>query len=148
MNEEINQSVEEKNPLEERMRNLVSDKKVAEEKATALENEKVSLAKERDFYASFSDSIAKYPSAPEYKDKIKEKVMSGYSVEDATISILHSEGKLIPTSQPIQRENVSGGSAPNQITNNQEKTVKQMSSPERWEALREAERRGDIGLSS
>lgn len=142
--EENNQAGEEKNQLEERQRKLVADKKAAEEKAASLEAEKLKAEKERDFYSSFSDSIAKYPSAPEYKDKIKEKVMAGYSVEDATISILHAEGKLIPPTPP--KENVAGGSAPTNIAQAQPKTLSDMNREERWEALKEAERRGDIGL--
>lgn len=139
------------NQLEERMKNLVGGKKEAEAKAESeakarqeSDAKAASLEKERDFYSSFSDSIAKYPSAPEYKDKIKEKVMAGYSVEDATISILHAEGKLTPSAP--QKENVTGGSAPTQITNQGSKTVQEMNSNERWDALREAERRGDISL--
>ena len=148
--EENNQTVEEKNQLEERMKNLVGGKKEAEAKAESeakarLEAE-AKLAqneKEINFLNSFSDSIAKYPSAPEYKDKIKEKVMAGYSVEDATISILHAEGKL----SPVRHEsNVAGGSAATNITTGGNKTVQEMTSAERWETLKEAERRGDIGL--
>ena len=71
--------------------------------------------------------------------------MAGYSVEDATVAILHAEGKLTG-SLPV-RENVAGGSAPNQITTSPSKSPKEMTSDERWEALRKAERRGDIGLT-
>lgn len=149
--DENNQTVEEKNQLEERQKNLVADKKAAEAKAEAEAKSRQEadakvalLEKERDFLNSFSDSIAKYPSAPEFKDKIKEKVMAGYSVEDATISTLHSEGKLSSTPTPMG--NVTGGSSATQITNQGSKTVQEMNSVERWDALREAERRGDIGL--
>lgn len=150
---EIEKDINNKNVVEDRIRNLANSKKEAEDKLQAeakgraeAEAKLASLEKETSFLNSFTDINTKFPTASEYKDKIKEKVMtSGYSVEDATISILHAEGKLNATQAP--RENVAGGSAPNQITNQPTKTVKDMSSNERWDALREAERRGDIGLS-
>lgn|SRR3990167_313353 len=148
----IEQDINSKNAVEERVRNSISAKKEAEAKAEASEKARqeaeaklVSMEKETSFLNSFSDVTAKFPTASEYKDKIKEKVMSGYSVDDATVAILHAEGKL--TSSPVQSGNVAGGSAPNQITNQANKTVKEMSSSERWDTLKEAERRGDIGLS-
>lgn len=141
-----------KNAVEERMKNLVGSKKEAEAKAETeskarqeAEAKATTLEKENSFLNSFSDVTAKFPTASEYKEKIKEKVMSGYSVDDATVSVLVSEGKYIAPKAPI--ENVAGGSATNQITQPSNKTVKEMSSGERWDTLKEAERRGDLGLS-
>ena len=140
-----------KNAVEERFINLNKRAKEAEDKAQLAEKSKVEaeakvaqMDKETSFLNSFSDVTAKFPTASEYKDKIKEKVMSGYSVDDATISILHAEGKLSSTPS---LGNTAGGSAPNQITNQAQKTTKEMSSNERWDALREAERRGDLGMN-
>ena len=152
--DELNKAEEEinnKNAVEERFINLNKGKKEAEAKAEAeskarqeAETKLAQMEKETQFLNSFSDVTAKFPTASEYKDKIKEKVMSGYSVDDATIAILHAEGKLSSTPS---FGGVAGGSAPNQITQPQNKTVKEMTSEERWETLREAERRGDIGMN-
>jgi hypothetical protein len=150
--DDIEQEITNKNAVEDRIRNLHKDKKEAEDAKAEAEKAKLEaeaklaiMEKETNFLNSFSDSIAKYPSAPEFKDKIKEKVMAGYSVEDATVAILHAEGKL--TNPPPPRENVAGGSAPNQIISSTPKSVKEMTSNERWDALREAEKRGDLGLT-
>ncbi len=140
-----------KNAVEERFINLNKRAKEAEEKFQIAEKAKVEaeakvaqMDKETSFLNSFSDVTAKFPTASEFKDKIKEKVMSGYSVDDATISILHAEGKLSSTPS---LGNTAGGSAPNQITNQTQKTTKEMTSDERWAALAEAERRGDLGMN-
>lgn len=149
--DELQADINNKNTVEERFINLNRGKKEAEAKAETLAKEKseveaklAQMEKDTSFLNSFSDVTAKFPSASEYKDKIREKVMTGYSVDDATISILHAEGKLNAT--PVQQGNVAGGSATNQITQSGSKTIKEMSSSERWDALKEAEKKGDIGM--
>ncbi len=143
-NEEITNPVEEKNPLEQRTQKLVADKKAAEESASQANAKLAQMEKENIFLNSFSNVTAKFPTASEYKDKIKEKVMSGYSVDDATVAVLHAENKL--SSTPVMG-NVAGGSATNQITQSAQKTPQEMSSAERWSALKEAEKKGDLGMS-
>lgn len=153
--DELDKDINNKNAVEERIRNLHSGKKEAELKAEAetkarqeAEAKLVQMEKETNFLNSYSDINIKFPGASEYKDKIKEKVMnSGYSVEDATVAVLHAEGKL--GSQPVAQApvgNVTGGSAPNQITNNPQKAVKEMSRDELWVAVAEAEKRGEISI--
>lgn len=110
----------------------------AEARATAAE-------KERDFYSSFSDSTSQYPQASEYKDAIKEKVLAGYSVEDATVSVLAKEGKL--TSQPAPRESIAGGSATNALQAEGNKSIRDMERADKRAALIEAENEGG-GLSA
>ncbi len=147
--ETIETEINSKNAVEERVRKAISDKKEAEakveeavKKQTETEAKLAQMEKDTQFLNSFTDVTAKFPTASEYKDKIREKVMSGYSVDDATISILHAEGKLSSTPN---MGNIAGGSAPNQIIG--QKTVQEMSSTERWAALKEAEKKGDIGMS-
>lgn len=154
--DELDKEINNKNVVEERIRNLNSSKKLAEEKADTeakaradAELRATSAEKERDFFASFSDSVSKFPGASEYKDKIKEKVMSGYSVDDATVSILHAEGKLggqASSAPTVKNESPAGGSASNQITGTTNKSVGEMSQEERRSALIEAEKRGDISV--
>src|SRR3990167_248738 len=79
--------------LSEKVR-LTSEERDEKDKLVKERDEKiVGLEKERDFFSSFGDSVAKYPQASAYKDAIKEKVLHGYTVEDATISVLAKEGK-------------------------------------------------------
>lgn len=151
--DKLQEDINSKNAVEERFINLnkrakdAEDAKAQAEKARAESEAKLAqMEKETNFLNSFSDVSAKFPTASEFKDKIKDKVMtSGYSVDDATVAVLHAEGRL--TSFPIQQGNVAGGSAPNQIVQTGNKTVKEMSSDERWATLREAEKRGDIGMN-
>ncbi len=104
------------------------------------------LEKERDFLNSFGDQLAKYPEASAFKDKIKERVLKGYSVEDATTAVLVSEGKYTPpkVNQPI--ENIVGGSA---VTSHSggEKQLSELTRDEKRARLLEAEARGDISVS-
>lgn len=147
----IEEDINNKNAVEERFKNLVGGKKEAEAKAEeALKGKAESdaklatLEKETSFLNSFSDVTAKFPTASEFKDKIRDKVMSGYSVDDATVSTLVAEGKY--TAPQALRETVAGGSAPNQIIGGGIKPVAEMNKEERWSALREAEKRGEIGM--
>lgn len=105
--------------------------------------------KERDFYKDFSQTSAQFPQANDHMEAIKDKVMSGYSVKDATVSVLNEEGKLMPPPQapPPPPRPAAGGSA---LTNPPEggmKQVSEMSRDEKRAALVEAEKRGDISLS-
>lgn len=149
--DELEKDITNTNAVKDKFTDVLKHKKIAEDKLeietkarTDAESEVATLKKETSFLNSFTDVTAKFPTASEYRDKIKEKVMSGYSVDDATISILVAEGKYTPPAQP--RENAAGGSAINQITQPQYKSPKEMTSSERWDALREAERRGDISM--
>jgi hypothetical protein len=152
--DELEKEINNKNAVEDRIRNLHSAKKEAEDKLQAeskarqeLEARLAGVEKETTFLNSFSDTITKFPQAGEYRDKIKEKVLGGYSMEDATIAILHAEGKLNSAPKVERMENVTGGSAPNQITNNAPVSPGQMTQAQRFEALREAEKRGELFMS-
>lgn len=131
------------NELANKVKETARERDTVLEEKRAIELERETLAKERDFYASFTDSASQYPNAVQFKDQIKDKVLAGYTVEDATISVLAREGQL--TSQPVmKRETVAGGSSSNAISNSGTKTVKEMSRDELRSALMDAERRGDI----
>lgn len=148
----IETDINNKNAVEERVRKAISDKKESEAradaaiKAKAESDEKLAqMEKETKFLNSFSEALGKNPEAAEYRDKIKEKFNSGYSLNDALITTLVGEGKYTPP--PVQRENVAGGSASNQIVNNNaSKSVGQMSKDEKLQGLLDAEKRGDLGL--
>lgn len=134
-----------KNRFEELSEKVILTSKERDEKAKlveTLQGENSNISKERDFYKDFSSNVSKYPHAAEYQDKILEKVKAGYSTEDAMVAVLAKEGKL--TSQPIQHSSnqVEGGSAP--TTMEGAKDIKDMTNAERLEALKEAEKSGDL----
>lgn len=144
------------NRSEERIRNLSSKARTfAEERDAAkaafdtAEAEKATLQKERDFFESFSDTASKFPGASEHKDAIKEKVLAGYSVEDATVSVLNAEGKLTPSVEKApEPQAVAGGSAPTALPQaGGNKTLGEMSREEKRTEVMGAIARGDIFLS-
>jgi hypothetical protein len=153
---DLNQDTTEINRTQERIIKLNSEAKEAKEAAAAAqagqeaaEAAKAAAEKERDFYASFTESAVKFPGATEYKDKIKEKVMAGYSTEDATVAVLNSEGKLTQsTPAPAPQQPAAGGSAVNNLpAGGTTKSLSEMTRDEKRQALIESEKRGDISLS-
>ncbi len=103
---------------------------------------KLAAEKELDFYKGFSKVSSKpeYQSASEFQDKIKEKVLSGYDMEDATISVLGKAGKLGNFSPPAKKDSPVGGSAVNAISSSGDKPIGEMTRDEKREALLEIER--------
>lgn len=112
----------------------------------ALEQEKASLTKEVDFFKNFTPLTSKYQGATEFQDKIREKVLAGYDIEDATISVLTREGKFQGAPAPEIRESPAGGSAVNTIKAEGPKPLNEMSREEMKAALLEAEKKGDLSL--
>jgi hypothetical protein len=111
-------------------------------KAQAEAEDKTRLEKERDFYKDFSTNVSKYPNASEYQDKILEKVKSGYSTEDAMVSVLAKEGKLTSPRVETAAITAEGGSASTVLAG--DKTTDQMSADDKRAALIEAEKTGDL----
>lgn len=134
----------------ERVKDLSQKVKESGQKVTELENAKadeeqkrITAEKSRDFYKSFSGLAGKYPAANEHIADIEAKVMAGYDPEDATVSVLSKAGKL--TAPKAERDLSAGGSASTTVSG-ESKKASEMSQAERLDALREAERRGDISL--
>jgi hypothetical protein len=113
--------------------------------AKKAEAERDSAKKEVEFYSSFSDSIEKYPAAKEYKDKIKEKVLAGYPVEDAVVTVLAKEGKLSGVAQATQT--VAGGSATNLPNTGGDKKLDDMTREEKRAEVIKSIERGEISLN-
>lgn len=119
--------------------------KIAQEKQK-LEAERESAKKEVEFYKGFSTVVGKYAEASTYQDQIREKVLNGYDIEDATISILAREGKFggVPKSAATT---TAGGSATNNFTSDSKKHPSEMNADELRSAILEAEKRGDIYIN-
>ena len=151
--EQLDKEIEGENRVEKRIKDLSEKVRLAAEERDVgkrkLEEESTrasGLQKEVEFLNSFGDQLSKHPDASPFRDKIKEKVLKGYSIEDATISTLASEGKLSP--KEVQMDNVAGGSAAvNQPITGVQKTVSEMSRDEKRAKLLEAEQRGEISLN-
>lgn len=149
---ELDLSSEEEEKLQAKNRFQKLSEKVkttAHEKDEALANVKTAdearlkAEKERDFFKGFSQVSSKYPDATAYQDKILEKVNSGYTVEDAALVVLNSEGKLGGSVQPIAtRDNIAGGSASTSVSDTGEKDPGHMTREEMRNALLGAEKDG------
>ena len=131
------------NKVERRIKDLSEKVKLTSEERDELAQAKVKAEeerdianKERDFFKDFSTSASKYQGATEYQDKIWEKVKLGYTVEDATVSVLNAEGKFTPTAQESSKESPAGGSATNSMKGDGDKTVSEMTQAEKREELR------------
>lgn len=115
--------------------------------ADKAETEKQAALKEAAFYKEFNTTASKYSGATEFQDKIREKVLAGYDLEDATISILAKEGKYTPPPAKVEAtESPAGGSAATTVKVDT-KPIGEMSRDEMRAQLLEAEKRGDIGLT-
>ena len=132
--------------LSEKVR-LTAEERDEKDRLLKESGEKVaSTERERDFYAGFTDVLANNPMAKDHKDEIKTKVLSGYTIEDATFAVLGKAGKL---GQPKPEEPPSpvGGSATTTPPQGGEKGIPDMTREEKRAALMEAEKRGDISLT-
>lgn len=151
--EQLDTEIEKENKVEKRIKDLsektrltAEERDTIKQKLEAEMSNSATLKKEVDFLNSFGDQLSKHPEASLFRDKIKEKVLRGYSVEDATISTLASEGKL--TQREVVVENVAGGSAAvNQPITGREKKISEMTREEKRNALLEAEKRGELYVS-
>lgn len=149
---QLDDEVPKENKVEKRIKELSNKVKLTskerDELATLnkkLEGERDTARKEVEFYSAFSDTTDKYPAAKEFKDKIKEKVLAGYSVEDAAVAILAKEGKL---EAPLpKKDNPAGGSATNPPMTGEPKPLNEMTREEKREQVIKAMDRGDISLS-
>lgn len=143
--EEINKTKERITSLSSKVRDTAKERDEAKTAAEAAETARIATEKERDFYKGFSAISTKYPGATEYQDQILEKVNAGYSQEDAAVSVLNANGKLMPQpEQPPQAVTAGGGSAQTILTDTSSKPVSEMSQEERRAALTEPARQAEL----
>lgn len=138
-NLEVNEDKKDKDRALIRNKDL-SDKLAAEaKKREKIEAESAVNKKEAEFYKNFNPLTSKYQGSAEFQDKIKEKVMAGYDIEDATVAVLNKEGRFNPqgSEAPIQRESPTGGSAVNAIQAQDDKPLDEMSVADKRKLLLE-----------
>ena len=143
-NQDIDLDTPDENKVEKRIKGLSQKVKDTSDERDKLVIERDSAKKEVEFYSSFSNATDKYPLAKDFKDKIKEKVLAGYTVEDATVAVLASEGKLTPA--PPATESPAGGSAVNQPSPGGPKSLEEMTREEKREEVLKAVERGEISV--
>lgn len=153
--EQLDNDLEKENRVEKRIKDLSEKVRLTSEERDEhkrLLQEQVektqNLEKERDFLNSFGDSVSKYPDALAHKDAIKDRVLKGYSVDDAIVAVLNQEGKLFKK-EPIlpPKENPAGGSAVNQSITGGEKKISELSREEKRNKLIDLEASGDISMT-
>jgi hypothetical protein len=142
------QNVKVKNRFQQLSEKVILTSKEKEEAQALAKQEsdaRLNAEKERDFYKDFSNNVTKYPNASEYQDQILEKVKSGYSTEDAMVSVLAKEGKLNASyEQPVHQPSgqVEGGSAPTSFEGG--RSLADMKPEDKLSALTELDRNGDL----
>mgnify|MGYP001601220957 CR=1 FL=1 len=151
--DKLDTEIEKENKVEKRIKDLSDKVKLTSNERDELkrlgdqkDSENATLKKENEFLNSFGDVLGKHPEASSYRDRIKEKVLKGYSIEDATVSTLASEGKLNVPRKEVIIENPAGGSAVTQPPSG-EKPLSQLTRDEKRVRLMEAEARGDIAMN-
>lgn len=112
-------------------------------------DEKVKLVEERDhkiaelerenaFNSGFAEVLGIHSAAKDHKDEIKEKVLKGYSVEDAALAVLGKAGKLGNTPPPPPPENPAGGSASTVMPKTGDKPLAEMTKEDKRAILEKA----------
>ena len=134
-----------KNRFEKLSEKVITTSRERDEALAKVQTEadaKLNAEKERDFYKDFSANVSKYPNASEYQDKFLEKVRVGYTTEDAMVAVLAKEGKLTSEAPQVSSPQVEGGSAATQMGG--EKTLETMTADEKFAALTEIDKTGDL----
>lgn len=140
------------NRSEERIRKLSSKvKENAQETATEREARQAAEAraeaaeKKAEFLDAFTGVSTRFPGASEYRDAIQEKVLAGYTVEDATVAVLNAEGKLLPSQEPApEADSPVGGSAVTPSLDTSNRGIDSLSTEEKRAKLLEADARGEV----
>ena len=154
--EQLDSDIEKENKVEKRIKDLsekvrlTSEERDEQKKLLSERDKKIAeLERENAFSSGFVDMLSSHSAAKDHKDEIKEKVLKGYSVEDATLAVLGKAGKLSQPQPPPppKPENPAGGSAVTQPLVGNQKTVKDLSREEKRQQLLEAETRGDISMT-
>lgn len=118
---------------EERITQLSDKVKTEAEARQKAETNQAEAERRAAFAEGFVDIVTTQPAAKDHKEEIKEKVLKGYSVQDATYAVLGAAGKL--GGAPAQSPQVAGGSAATAMPQGGQKEVKDMTQAERREQL-------------
>lgn len=149
----INKTQKRITDLSTKVRDIATERDSERQAREAAEQKVAALEKEKEFYAGFTGMSGKYSGANEYAEDIKAKFNAGYTLEDATVAVLASNGKFGGSVAPIAQvappppAPAAGGSASYTPPPSGDKSVRDMTRDEKRAALMEAEKRGDISLT-
>lgn len=119
---------------QERITELSDKVKTEAEAREKAEAGKADADRRAAFAEGFVDVISDHPQAKEHKEEIKEKVLKGYSVQDATYAVLGAAGKL--GQAPVAPTSPAGGSAATTMpTGGAQKDLKDMNTAEKRAVL-------------
>lgn len=113
---------------EERIKTLSDKVELTSKERDEMKSLNETTTRERDFYKGYAEIVSTQPNAKDHQDEIKEKVLKGYSVQDATYAVLGAVGKL---GQSVQTPQVAGGSASTAMPQGGQKEVKDMTLAEK-----------------
>lgn len=119
------------NPSQERIRELSDKVELTAKERDEAKSLNETVTRERDFFKGFSEVVATHQAAKDHQEEIKEKVLKGYTVEDATLAVLGKAGKLGQVQTQTTVETPAGGSAATNVTQNTQKTPSEMTQAER-----------------
>lgn len=105
------------------------------------------LERENTFNSGFMDVLGSHPAAKDHKDEIKEKVLAGYTPEDATYAVLGKVGKLGAPKAPDSVSPAGGSAAISVPQSGGIKAPHEMNKEELRTAVLAAQDRGDIALT-
>lgn len=146
--EDINKTELRIKNLSSKVRDTSAERDAAKTAAEAAEARATAAEKKVEFLGSFTDISLKpeYQGASEYRDAIEEKVLNGYTIEDATVSVLNANGRLQPQVQQQDTRPITagGGSAATVLTDTGTKPVSEMTQAERREALLDPDRQAEL----
>ena len=121
------------NRSEERIKQLSDKVELTAKERDELKSLNETTTRERDFYKEYADIVSTQPAAKDHQEEIKEKVLKGYSVQDATFAVLGAAGKL--GGEVAQPKQIAGGSAATAMPQGGEKSPAEMTQAERREQL-------------
>lgn len=114
---------------EERIKQLSDKVELTSKERDEFKTLSETSARETAFYKGYAEIVSTQPNAKDHQEEIKEKVLKGYTVADATFAVLGAAGKLGGTA--TQTLQVAGGSAATAMPQGGQKEVKDMTQAER-----------------
>lgn len=127
--ETIIEPVPEPSDAQKRIIQLSDKVRTTSEELSTEKKAREAAEKKAAFSEGYAEVLTSNPAAKEFKADIEAKVMSGYTVEDATYAVLGKAGKL-GQPQAAEVQSPAGGSAPNVIPTGQ-KGIGEMTQAER-----------------
>lgn len=115
---------------EDRIKQLSDKVETASKERDTEKASREAAERERDFYKGYSEVVSTHPAAKDHQDEIKAKVLTGYTIQDATFAVLGAAGKLGGTT-PAPQPQVAGGSAATTVQQPTDKSPKEMTQAER-----------------